>query len=99
MKKIGIALGSGGAKGVSHIGVLEVRISEISGTSIGVIIGGLYAAGVAVEEIKEIALSINLKKLFELFDFTRPKTGGIVKGELIEKFLDNILPIKKLGVD
>ena len=57
-KKVGITLGSGGAKGISHIGVLEVLeesgviINEISGCSIGSIIGAAYASGMPIEELK-----------------------------------------------
>lgn len=100
-KKVGIALGSGGAKGISHIGILEVleknniKISEISGCSIGAIVGGVYAAGVSIERMKEIAFSIDLKKTLNLFDFTNPSTGGIVKGKIVEEFLENILPVKR----
>ncbi len=49
--KIGIALGGGGAKGVAHIGVLrvlesaQIQIDLIAGTSVGAIVGALYAAG------------------------------------------------------
>ncbi len=100
-KKVGIALGSGGAKGISHIGVLEVlekhniEISEISGCSIGAIIGGAYAAGVSIEKMKEIAFSIDIEKMWEFLDFTNPTSGGIIKGNRIEKFLDRILPVKR----
>ena len=51
MKSVGVALGSGGAKGLAHIPVLEVldefgiKPKQISGTSIGAVIGTLYAAG------------------------------------------------------
>ncbi len=101
MKKIGIALGSGGAKGLSHIGVLEILENngliptEISGCSIGSIIGALYAAGVSIRKLKEISLHFSFIQTIQLFDFTNPKKGGIVKGKLVEKFLDSILPVKK----
>lgn len=100
-RRVGIALGSGGAKGISHIGVLEVleknniKINEISGCSIGSIVGAVYAAGVSIEKMKKIAFSIDIKKMWELFDFTKPTSGGIVKGNLVEQFLDEILPVKK----
>lgn len=56
-KKVGLVLGGGGAKGVSHIGVLKVleeagiRIDYIAGTSMGAIVGGLYAIGYSPAEI------------------------------------------------
>lgn len=60
---VGLVLGGGGAKGFSHIGVLKalekhhIPIDYITGTSIGAIVGGLYAAGYSPQEIEQIALS------------------------------------------
>ncbi len=57
--KIGLALGGGGAKGGAHVGVLEVLeelnvpIDYIAGTSIGAIVGGLYASGLSAAQIRE----------------------------------------------
>ncbi len=63
--KVGLVLSGGGAKGLAHIGVLKVlekaglSIDIIGGTSMGGIVGGLYAAGYNAEEIEKIALSQN----------------------------------------
>ena len=60
MKKIGLALGSGGARGLAHIMMIEVfeelgiKPSIISGTSIGAIIGASYASGTDSKEMKEV---------------------------------------------
>ena len=60
--KIGLALGGGGAKGAAHIGVLRVLeqykipIDYIAGTSIGSVVGGMYASGLTVDEIQTIML-------------------------------------------
>lgn len=60
--KIGLALGGGGAKGSAHIGVLRVLeehnipIDYIAGTSIGSVVGGMYASGLTVDEIQRIML-------------------------------------------
>ena len=68
-QSVGIALGGGGAKGAAHIGVLKVLdalnidIDYISGTSIGAIIGGLYAAGYTPEEIEDIFFSMDWNKI------------------------------------
>ncbi len=100
-KKLGIALGSGSAKGIAHIGVLEVleekniAINEISGSSIGAMIGAAYAAGLTIEEMKEIAFNIDQKKLWTFFDFTNPMTGGLIKGNVVEEFLNTVLPVKR----
>src|SRR6266542_1719062 len=58
--KIGLALGGGGARGCAHVGVLRVLeqmhvpIDYIPGTSMGAIVGGLYASGLSVDEIERI---------------------------------------------
>ena len=63
-KKVGLALGGGAAKGLAHIGVLSVLEREhipvdiIAGTSMGAIVGGLYAMGHNTPAIREIALNI-----------------------------------------
>lgn len=60
--KIGLALGGGGAKGAAHIGVLRVLeqhnipIDYIAGTSIGSVVGGMYASGLTVDEIQTLML-------------------------------------------
>ena len=57
--KIGLALGGGGARGGAHVGVLKVLerlhipVDYVAGTSMGAVIGGLYAAGVPVDQIDE----------------------------------------------
>jgi NTE family protein len=61
--KIGLALGGGGAKGAVHIGVLRaleqhnIPIDYIAGTSIGSVVGGMYATGLTVDEIEKIMLA------------------------------------------
>lgn len=63
--KIGLALGGGGAKGGAHIGVLKVLeqanipVDYIAGTSIGSLIGGLYAMGMSANDIEQIMLAID----------------------------------------
>ena len=59
-KKVAVVLGGGGAKGVAHIGVLKVLeeagvpIDIVAGTSMGAIVGGLYAIGYSPDEIEEM---------------------------------------------
>lgn len=61
-KKVGVVLGGGGAKGVAHIGVLKVLeeagipIDYVAGTSMGAIVGGLYAIGYTPAEIDSMVL-------------------------------------------
>lgn len=68
--KIGLTLSGGGAKGLSHIGVLKaidsagLKIDVITGTSMGSIIGALYATGYSGKEIEKIARSIDWGTMF-----------------------------------
>ena len=62
---IGLVLGGGGARGAAHIGVLKVLereripICRIAGTSMGAIVGGMYAAGYSPDEIEQILVAID----------------------------------------
>lgn len=86
-KKIQLVLGSGGARGIAHIAVIEEleknghEIVEIVGCSMGAVIGGIYAAG-QLKEYKEWLFSLDRNQVFDLTDFTFKKEG-FVKGEKI----------------
>lgn len=68
--KIGLTLSGGGAKGLAHIGILKaidsagLKIDYISGTSMGAVIGSLYAIGYNANEIEHIARTMDWDKLF-----------------------------------
>ncbi len=99
--KIGIALGSGGAKGLAHIGVLKVfekyslKIDIISGTSIGAVIGGLYSAGMTANEIEELALSISKKNIKDVFS-TKLSMQGILNQNKAIDFLESAFNKRKI---
>lgn len=67
--KIGVLLSGGGARGLAHIGVLKeiekagIIIDYIAGTSMGAVIGGLYASGYSADQIEEIVLAFDLNDL------------------------------------
>jgi NTE family protein len=69
--KIGLALGGGGARGMAHIGViraleqLHIPIDYVAGTSMGSIIGGLYACGYTPDEMETLIKSIQWETLFQ----------------------------------
>ena len=89
---VGLALGAGAARGWSHIGVIE-RLSEagippdvVSGTSIGALVGGCYAAG-RLEELKEFALGLTRRRMFSLLDLSW--TGaGIITGDKLRGLIE-----------
>lgn len=77
MKKIGIAFGAGGARGIAHLIMIEaleelgVKPSIISGSSIGAVVGAFYAAGFTSKEMREILDQLVNPKSDSVFDFWR----------------------------
>lgn len=101
-KKIAVALGSGGAKGLAHIGALQVfeeygiNIKIITGTSIGAIIGGLYSEGVNPYKLEEYAQKLKLNQIVGL---TIPSRHGFLSSEKAEKTIREILKKSGQGED
>ena len=98
-KKIGVALGGGGARGLAHIGVLQVleslglEISGISGCSMGAVIGAFYCSGITLKEIESYMGSLDWRSflLFTDFSFSR---RGLANGNRVEEVLRNFLGSK-----
>ena len=86
-KKVQLILGSGGARGIAHIPIIEgllkddVEISKVIGCSMGAVIGGIYTAG-HLQEYKKWLLSLTRNEVFDLMDFTLTKEG-FIKGDKI----------------
>ena len=97
--KIGLALGSGAARGLAHIGVLkaleeaEVHFDLIAGTSMGAFIGALYAADVPIQSIEQTARKIDWKSLARLLDPVLP-TSGLIDGKKLMAFMAELLPVR-----
>lgn len=87
--KVGLALGSGAARGYAHIGVIKVLekhgvpIDLITGSSIGSLIGALYASGLSVDYIESMAYRIKRR---HWVDITFPKLG-LIAGKKVEEMI------------
>lgn len=95
-KKIGLALGSGAAKGLAHIGVIKVLeanripIDFISGSSMGALIGALYSSGLSVAQMEDIACNTDWKLTAKMFTPTLP-WAGLVEGNRIRQFFRTLI--------
>ena len=115
--RIGLALGAGAARGWSHIGVLKVleeegiHVDMIAGTSMGALVGAIFAANGSVEKlvertIRQVSTRVRARK--KIFDYTLP-FQGLLKGKkamsLVETavdhadFMDLLIPTYIVGVD
>jgi NTE family protein len=94
--RIGLALGSGGARGAAHTGVLNVLdreaipISFVSGSSIGALVGAAYAVGLPVEQVEREWLVTDVHRLFRSFLPTFPR-AGLSSGSELRKILTDVL--------
>lgn len=115
--RLGIALGAGGARGWAHLGVLKVleaaniHIDMISGSSMGALVGGIYAATASVDELQKYTIDLFPTKRAakrKIFDYTFP-VQGLLKGgkaaKLVRRavnnadFMDLMIPAYIIGVD
>ena len=111
MKKLGLALGAGGSRGVAHVGFLQaleeagIKPDCIVGSSMGSVVGGAYAAGISVEKIKEVVFKLRLLDVI-----SPPKQKGGLFGTqkmraLIEKYIGGVthedlkIPFHSVSVD
>ncbi|MBN1502605.1 patatin-like phospholipase family protein [Candidatus Woesearchaeota archaeon] len=101
-KKIGLLLSGGGIRGFAHIGVLKVldknniKISAIGGTSIGAIVGALYASGYTGNQIEEIAVKLKKKDMLKLIDISLGREG-LVKGDRLIQYLKGLIPVNEFS--
>jgi NTE family protein len=94
-KTVSLVLGSGGARGLAHIGVIrwleehDFEIVSVSSCSIGTVIGGVYAAG-KLDEFEAWMRTVTKLDIVSLMDFNWGK-GGLIKGEKVMNRLGHIL--------
>lgn len=95
MKNVRLVLGSGGARGMAHIGVIEelenegYQIREVVGCSMGAVVGGIYCAGY-LQEYKHWLIKLDKLDVFGLLDFTL-SAQGFVKGERVFKAMEEFI--------
>ena len=95
--KVALALGSGGAKGFAHIGVLKYleevgfKPDIITGSSMGAIVGACYAMGVDINELENKAIGVNSS---DVYDVNFPNAYGFIKGNRAEKTIREIIGAK-----
>lgn len=104
-KNVALVLGGGGARGFAHIGAIEAleahgyKITSIAGTSMGALIGGLYACG-KLEKAKEIITGLTRKKILSLIDIS-PGLNHIATADRITQLLSELtgdITIEKLPI-
>ncbi len=95
MKNVRLVLGSGGARGMAHIGVIEgliergYTIKEVAGSSMGAVVGGIFCAG-HLTEYKHWLYTLNKLDVFRLLDFTL-SLQGFVKGERVFRAMETFV--------
>lgn len=98
-KEIGLALGGGGAKGFAHVGVLKfleekkIPISQVSGTSMGAIVGAMHCLGYKAKEIEDIIKKTNFRYLLHI---SIPRKG-LIKSDRVEDYLRKLFEGKKFS--
>jgi NTE family protein len=89
--KIGLALGSGSARGWAHIGVIKalteagIHVDYVAGTSVGAVVGAVYASG-RIDSFKDVVLQLDWKKIAFFLDVVFPKSG-LIDGNKIAEFI------------
>lgn len=97
--KIGLALGGGAALGFAHVGVIKVleqngiKVDYIAGTSMGSVIGALYASGMTPEQMENELKTFDIKKITRLNSFRIIKEG-IFNTEKLQELIENMARIK-----
>mgnify|MGYP001036644584 CR=1 FL=1 len=95
-KKVALVLSGGGARGIAHIGVIEelekegFEITSIAGTSMGSLVGGVYALG-KMKDYADWMKTLDKRKVFQLVDFTL-SMHGIVRGDKVLNKMKEFIP-------
>ncbi len=99
-KKLGFALGAGGSRGVAHIGFLQameehgIRPDFIAGSSMGAVVGGVYAAGVSPKKMHDLVKDIKLRSIASVNSVPIRK-NGLMKMKRARKLLVSVMGERK----
>lgn len=100
-KTLGLALGSGGARGIAHIGFIkaleeeQIKIDYVSGCSMGAVVGGCYASGMEIDKIKQIALALKTRDVMDVSPAVITKLS-LLRSKKVMKLLRFYLGDKKI---
>ncbi len=98
--RVGLALGSGAARGWAHIGVIEelnrmgIKPDIVAGCSIGALVGGAYAVR-RIDELKDFALSLDLFRMMNYFDLSFGR-GGMIAGRSLSSWYGGLCGHKQI---
>ena len=99
-KTLGLALGSGGSRGVAHVGFLQALEEEgikpdyIAGCSMGAVVGGCYASGITVDEMRKIILNLKKRDIIDI----NPSISqmSLLRGKKMRDLLVEHLKVKNI---
>ena len=93
--KVGLALGSGSARGWAHIGVIQaltdagIPVDYVAGTSVGAVVGAVYASG-KIDSLEDVVLQLDWKKIAFFLDVVFPKSG-LIDGNRVADFIRSLV--------
>ena len=99
-KRVGLALGSGGARGWAHLGVLQalrekgIQVDCVAGTSMGAVVGAFLAAG-RVDALLDLALHLDWKRLRQFFWEVSLSRSGLTDGRRLLEETQNLLGMRE----
>lgn len=99
-RNIALVLSSGGARGFAHIGAIKVleregyKITSVAGSSMGALVGGIYASG-QLKEFEEWVVSLDVMEVLKLTDLTI-SSKGFVKGNKVIDRMKEIVPARRI---
>ena len=99
MKKLGLALGAGGIRGIAHIGILkaleeaDIKVDYIAGSSSGAVVGSCYAGGMSTEKMLKIVQKLNVFSIIDL-SLDPFRKGGLFRSKKYKELIRKTLPIK-----